>query len=77
MLKLRNPSEAIAFFLFFDVLDPSTDMPILPIYLEDNYVTLLPGEERTYTAKYSLGDSDGSKPVIKVNGWNVDMVTLK
>jgi len=77
MLKLRNPSEAIAFFLFFDVLDPSTDMPILPIYLEDNYVTLLPGEERTYTAKYFLGDSDGSKPVIKINGWNVDMVTLK
>jgi exo-1,4-beta-D-glucosaminidase len=77
LLKVRNLSEAIAFFLFFDVLDPSTDMPILPIYFEDNYVTLLPGEERTYTAKYFLKDSDGNKPVIKINGWNVDMVTLK
>jgi len=76
-LKVKNPSATIAFFLFFDVLNLSTDKPILPIYFGDNYVTLLPGEERTYTAKYFLKDSDGNKPVLKVNGWNVDMVTLK
>lgn len=75
-LKVKNPSSAIAFFLFFDVIDATSGNPILPIYFEDNYVTLLPGEERAYTAKYFLRNSDGNKPVIKINGWNVKMVTL-
>lgn len=76
-LKVRNPSDAIAFFIFFDLLDPVTEKPILPIYWSDNYVTLFPGEERTYTAKYFLRDSGEGKPVVKVKAWNVDMATLK
>ena len=74
-LKVKNPSDAIAFFIFLDVVDQSTGKPILPVFWDDNYVTLLPGEERTYKAKYFLRDSGSEKPVIKVNGWNVDMVT--
>ena len=76
-LKVKNPSNTIAFFIFFDVLNPVTQKPILPVYWKDNYVTLLPGEERTYMAKYFLRDTDGSKPEISINAWNVDMVTLK
>jgi exo-1,4-beta-D-glucosaminidase len=74
-LKIKNPSDAIAFFIFLDVIDTATGKPILPVFWDDNYVSLLPGEERTYKAKYFLRDSGGDKPVIKVNGWNVDMVT--
>jgi exo-1,4-beta-D-glucosaminidase len=76
-LNVKNPSESIAFFLFFDPVDSNSDKPILPVYFDDNYVTLLPGEEQVYTAKYFLRDSDGNKPLLKVNGWNVDMVTLR
>lgn len=76
-LKVRNPSKAIAFFIYFDPLNPATEKPILPVYWSDNYVTLFPGEERTYTAKYFLKDSGEGKPVVKVNAWNVDMITLK
>lgn len=74
-LKVKNPSETIAFFLFLDAVDKVTGKPVLPVFWDDNYVTLLPGEERTYKAKYYLRDSSGDKPVIKVNGWNVDLVT--
>jgi len=75
MVKVKNPSSAIAFFIFFDLIDAVTEKPVLPIYWDDNYVTFLPGEERTYNAKYFLRGPDGEKPVVKVNGWNVDMVT--
>jgi exo-1,4-beta-D-glucosaminidase len=75
LLKVRNPSEVIAFFIFLDVIDQATGKPILPVFWDDNYVSLLPGEERTCKAKYFLRDSGDNKPVIKVNGWNVDMVT--
>ncbi len=76
-LKVGNPSNTIAFFIFFDILDPVTQKPILPVYWKDNYVTLLPGEERIFEAKYFLTNSDGNKPLIKVNAWNVDVITLK
>jgi exo-1,4-beta-D-glucosaminidase len=76
-LKVKNPSDAIAFFIFLDVIDQATGKPVLPIFWNDNYITLLPGEERIYTAKYFLRDSGGGKPVVKVNGWNVGMVTCE
>ena len=73
----KNNTETIAFFNFLDVLDPDTMQPVLPIYWDDNYVTLLPGEERTYEAKFFLSDFKGEKPVVEVRGWNVEKVTLK
>jgi exo-1,4-beta-D-glucosaminidase len=76
-LNIKNNSETIAFFNFLDVLDTETMQPILPIYWDDNYVTLLPGEERTYEAKFFLSDFKGEKPVVEVRGWNVEKVTLK
>ncbi len=76
-LKVKNPSKSIAFFLFLDVLNPSTHLPILPVYWNDNYVTLLPGEERTYESSYFLSDSDGSKPVLEVKAWNVEKAEIK
>ncbi|MBK6283878.1 MAG: glycoside hydrolase family 2 [Draconibacterium sp.] len=76
-LNVKNNTETIAFFNFLDVLDPETMQPVLPIYWDDNYVTLLPGEERTYDAQFFLSDFNGEKPVIEVRGWNVEKVTLK
>jgi exo-1,4-beta-D-glucosaminidase len=76
-LKVTNPSSTIAFFTFFDLIDSVNKKPILPIFWSDNYITLLPGEERTYTAKYNLENAEGEKPVVQVKAWNVDLVTLK
>jgi exo-1,4-beta-D-glucosaminidase len=73
---VKNPSEAIAFFNFMDLIDSQTNQPILPIYWDDNYVTLLPGEERTFTAKFFLSDFKGEKPILEVRGWNVDKMTV-
>ncbi len=75
-LKVKNPTETIAFFNFIDVIDPQNKMPVLPIYWNDNYVTLLPGEERIYEAKFFLSDFDGEKPTLTVRGWNVHKVML-
>lgn len=76
-LKVKNPTSTIAFFMFLDVLNPATHLPILPIYWNDNYVTLLPGEERTYEASYFLSDSNGAKPDLEVRGWNVGKQIIK
>lgn len=75
-LVVKNTSAAIAFFNFMDVIDQQTKLPVLPVYWDDNYVTLLPGEERTYEAKFFLSDFKGEKPVVEIRGWNVDKTTL-
>ena len=76
-LKVKNTSSSVAFFTFLDVLNPTTQKPILPVYWDDNYFTLFPGEERTYDAHYFLADSDGNRPLLMVKGWNVDQKTIK
>jgi exo-1,4-beta-D-glucosaminidase len=75
-LTIKNKTGTIAFFNFLDIVDPKTMQPVLPIFWDDNYVTLLPGEERTYDAKFFLADFQGQKPVVEVRGWNVEKVTL-
>jgi exo-1,4-beta-D-glucosaminidase len=75
-LTIKNKTGTIAFFNFLDIVDPKTMQPVLPIFWDDNYVTLLPGEERTYEAKFFLADFQGQKPVVEVRGWNVEKVTL-
>ncbi len=76
-LTVKNPGEAIAFFVYFDLRDPSTDKPVLPVYWSNNYVTLFPGEEHTFTAKYFLRDYEGTKPLLRIKAWNVQPVVLK
>ncbi len=70
-LTVRNPGASIAFFTYFDLVNPGTNDPILPVYWNDNYVTLFPGEERVYTANFDLVDLKGERPELKVKAWNV------
>lgn len=76
-LKVTNPSSTIVFFTYFDLVNPDTEDPILPVYWEDNYITLLPGEERVYMAHFDLKNLDGDKPDLKVKAWNVEPATIK
>ncbi len=44
---------------------------IVPVFWEDNYVSLLPGESRTLRATFAAADLGGEKPVFSYKGWNV------
>ncbi len=76
-LEVTNPSSAIAFFIFFDLVDMETGEPVLPVFWDDNYVTLLPGESQTYRATFDLKQTNGKKPLLKIKAGNVDLVKLK
>jgi exo-1,4-beta-D-glucosaminidase len=76
-LKIKNPADAIAFFLYLDVVDAEKGEPVLPVFWDDNCITLLPGEEKTFSAKFFLRNAGPGKPEVKINGWNVDMITCK
>lgn len=46
-INVHNPSDNIAFFIEFMVVDEITGEPVVPVFLQDNYISLLPGEKRT------------------------------
>ena len=66
-VELKNNSDHIAFLINLKVLDKMSGELILPIFWEDNFINLLPGEERMVCANFK-GTSTAE---LKVEGWNL------
>jgi exo-1,4-beta-D-glucosaminidase len=45
---------------------------VLPIFWEDNYISLLPGETKTISGRFSIADTGGEKPLFIFSGWNLN-----
>ena len=69
LVHLKNVSDKIAFFIELKA-KTGDDKPVLPVYWSDNYVSLLPGEERDLTVTMNAGDLNGEKPFIEIQGFN-------
>ena len=75
-VRLKNTSAALAFQVRLAVEAGEPGEEILPVLWEDNYVSLLPGEERTVEARFPSKHSIGSHPTLKISGWNIEPETL-
>jgi len=53
-ITVHNPNDEVAFFIRLRILDNSKD--VWPIFWDDNYFSLVPGEQMTVTARYNLPD---------------------
>jgi exo-1,4-beta-D-glucosaminidase len=71
VVTLTNPGTTLAFFVHLRVLEGAGGGEVLPQLWDDNYVSLLPGETRTLTARWRPADAHGATPVVAVDGWNV------
>jgi exo-1,4-beta-D-glucosaminidase len=47
------------------------------VHWDDNYVSLMPGEQRVITATYEDAANRPTAPGVKVDGWNVKPTTVK
>ena len=68
-VTVKNPTKAIAFMVQLRLTDASGD-DIVPIFWDDNYFSLLPGESREISARYDSSAAKGP-PRLQVAGWNV------
>lgn len=80
-IALSNPGPALAFFIHMRLLqrDQGGDgqREILPVWWEDNFVTLLPAEKRALKARLPRL-LDGKTPLLlEWGGWNVPKKLLK
>jgi exo-1,4-beta-D-glucosaminidase len=45
---------------------------VLPIFWEDNYFSLLPGEKRKIRGYFYKEELEGKTPLLKISGWNIE-----
>jgi hypothetical protein len=72
-VKLKNTGSAAALTIKLTLTDAATGERILPAYYSENYISLLPGEERAVTVAFPAGDA---KPMIGLRGWNLAPQTI-
>jgi len=71
-VTIENPSRSLAFFVRLKVQKGAKGEEILPVIWEDNYICLLPGEQREVTATYRANKLGAEKPVVEVSGGNIE-----
>jgi len=67
-VKIQNNGSSPALMIKLTLKKEATGERILPAYYSENYVSLLPGEERVITVTFPAGDA---KPSIALRGWNL------
>jgi hypothetical protein len=72
-VKIINDGSTPALLVKLTLKDAATGLRILPAYYSENYVSLLPGEERTIGIAFAAG---ASKPAIGLRGWNLEAETI-
>lgn len=74
-VTLTNPGKELAFFVELSVTGEKSGHLVAPIYWDDNYVTLLPGERREVSATIPAHALAGERPVFHYQGINVQETT--
>lgn len=71
-VSIKNPTDKIAFFIELNVINEQSGRSVLPIFWEDNYISLLPGETKTISGRFFIADSGRGKPMFIYSGWNLN-----
>lgn len=70
LTTLENPSHKIAFFINLAVLDGSGNQ-VFPVFWNENYISLMPGEKRNLTCSIPKSILKGSGQSLQITGWNI------
>ncbi|MBE9511096.1 MAG: hypothetical protein IMY71_09475 [Bacteroidetes bacterium] len=69
--SLNNTSEHPVLMIRLKVVGQNSGERILPVFYSDNYVSLMPGEEKVITMKLKNEDTAGEKPSVEISGFNL------
>jgi exo-1,4-beta-D-glucosaminidase len=70
-VTVMNPTDHLALCVHLALTKGPLGEEILPVYWEDNYISLLPGESRKVRARFRTEDLAGAAPALEVGGWNI------
>ncbi|HEY0590195.1 MAG TPA: glycoside hydrolase family 2 protein, partial [Thermoanaerobaculia bacterium] len=70
-VTLHNPGPTLAFFVELEVAGSRSGTLATPVFWDDNYVSLAPGETRTIRASVPARALNGEAPALRWQGINV------
>lgn len=73
VIDVTNESKKIAFFIDLRIFEKQTEKTILPVFLSDNYFSLLPGKTKRITGYHHRENSIISS--FDIQGWNTNKLT--
>lgn len=69
-VTLKNDSETPALMIRLKTTNDAGER-VLPVYYDDNYISLMPGESRTITLEFDRKYLNDGQPSLAVEGWNI------
>ncbi|HEY4105960.1 MAG TPA: glycoside hydrolase family 2 protein, partial [Polyangiaceae bacterium] len=75
-VTLTNSGSTIAFFTRLKLTAGKGGKVVLPVFWQDNYLSLMPNETRTLTVSCATADLGGAAPAVEVSGFNLPTQTL-
>ena len=73
---LKNTSDHLAFQIRLGIRRSGQTSEILPVFWDDNYIELMPGESRELTARYLPSTPVFGGVELNVSGWNIAPATI-
>jgi exo-1,4-beta-D-glucosaminidase len=73
-VEIENPSSSLAFSVNPRILKGDPKDLVLPVFWEDNYFSLLPGEKKKIKVEFNTEDLDGEIAILAIDGWNITHV---
>ena len=70
-IRVKNASSTVAFQIRLRLADKTDNLDIVPVFWDDNYFSLLPGEERIISVRYDTAQLHGAHPVVQIGGFNI------
>ena len=70
-VTLENSSKSVAFLTRLRLVKGKSQSEILPVFWDDNYISLLPGEKREVAVHLRKSDLATAQPSLLVDGFNV------
>lgn len=70
--EVTNDTDKLAFQIVLSIQKGKKGEFVLPIFWEDNYFSLLPGEKKLIKGYFYKKDLEKKTPFLKVTGWNVN-----
>ncbi len=75
-LRVKNPSTGVVFMVHARLSKGKDGDDLVPIFWDDNYFSLLPGEEKSFAVSFRKSDLDGQEPFLTIDGYNVAPVSV-
>lgn len=70
-VHITNPTAHVALLVRLRITQGPGGPEVLPVWWDDNYISLLPGESRYISVHFRPQDLHGARPALAVDGWNV------